>query len=96
MRQFGKLLQRGIITALEDELSQSLQIIKSELIRLAQQFESQQAFQNVKNLAKQFKVERSASDRHRFDTFTPVNVIPGLAVVANNTQASTDGDALSI
>lgn len=71
-------------------------LIKSELIRLASVFESNQAFQNVKELAKKFKVERSASDRHRFDTFTPVNVIPGLAVVANNTQATTEGDELSI
>lgn len=70
--------------------------IKSEVIRLAKTFEDQGMFQNVDALAKKFKVERSLSDRHRFDVFTPVNVIPGLAVVAVNVQASTEGDVLSI
>ncbi len=72
------------------------QLIKSELIRLATLFQDQTMFQNVLNLAKKFKVERSVSDRHRFDVFTPVNVIPGLHVVAVNVQATTEGDELSI
>lgn len=69
---------------------------KAELIRLATAFEDQTMFQAVAELAKQFQVERSASDRHRFDVFTPVNVIPGLHVIATNIQATTEGDSLSI
>lgn len=70
--------------------------IKGELIRLAQVFEDQNMFQAVSQLAKQFRVERSASDRHRFDVKTPVNVIPGLHVVAANVVASTDFDTISV
>jgi phage tail sheath gpL-like len=70
--------------------------IKAEMIRLATLFESQNMFQAVSQLAKQFKVERSSSDRHRFDVLTPVNVIPGLHVIATNVSASTQFDVLSI
>lgn len=70
--------------------------IKGEAIRLAQTFEDQQMFQAVNKLAKKFKVERNASDRHRFDVLTPVNVIPGLHVIATNVQATTEFDVISI
>lgn len=70
--------------------------VLSEMIRLAQLFEDQNMFQAVSKLAKQFKVERSASDRHRFDYKTPVNVIPGLHVLAGNIEATTQFDTLSI
>lgn len=70
--------------------------VKSELIRLAQAFQEQSMFQAVDQLAKKFVVQRSTSDRHRFDVFTPVNVIPGLHVVATNVAATTEGDTLSI
>lgn len=70
--------------------------IKSEAIRLAQVFQDQNMFQAVDLLAKQFLVERSASDRHRFDLFVPVNVIPGLHVVASNIQAGTQFDQITI
>jgi phage tail sheath gpL-like len=70
--------------------------IKSEAIRLATLFEDQGMFQNVKELAKKFKVERNASDRHRFDIFVPVNVIPGLHVIAGNVQATTEGDVVTV
>lgn len=70
--------------------------IKAELIRLAQAFQDQGMFQAVDLLAKQFQVERSASDRHRFDVKTPVNVIPGLHVVAVNVKATTEFDIVSI
>lgn len=70
--------------------------IKSELIRLATLFEDQNMFQAVKQLAKEFQVERNSSDRHRFDVKTPVNVIPGLHVIATNVEAGTEFDVLTI
>lgn len=70
--------------------------LKSEMIRLAQAFQDQTMFQAVDQLAKQFVVERSSSDRHRFDVLTPVNVIPGLQVIAGNISATTEFDELSI
>lgn len=70
--------------------------IKAEVIRLAKIFEDQGMFQNVDKLAPLFKVERSASDRHRFDVFVPVNVVPGLHVIASNLQATTQFDSISI
>lgn len=70
--------------------------IKSEAIRLAVQFEDQNMFQAVAQLAKSFQVERNASDRHRFDLKTPVNVIPGLHLIATNVEATTQFDIISI
>lgn len=70
--------------------------LKSEAIRLAVQFEDQNMFQAVSQLAKRFQVERNASDRHRFDVKTPVNVIPGLHVVASNVEATTEFDVITI
>lgn len=70
--------------------------ILGEVIRLAQLFEDQGMFQAVSELAKSFQIERNASDRHRFDIFTPVNVIPGLHVIAANIQATVEGDTLTI
>lgn len=70
--------------------------IKSEVIRLAQAFEDQNMFQSVSELAKSFVVERNASDRNRFDVFTPVNVIPGLHVIATNVNATTEFDAVTV
>jgi phage tail sheath gpL-like len=66
-----------------------------EMVRLAKLFESQEMFQAVDQLSKQFKIERSTSDRHRFDWRTPVNVIPGLHVMAGNIAASTQFDTIS-
>lgn len=70
--------------------------IKAEVIRLATAFEDQQMFQAVKDLSQQFVVERSLSDRHRFDVKTPVNVIPGLHVIATNVVATTQFDVLTL
>lgn len=70
--------------------------IKAELIRLAAIFEDQQMFQAVSQLAKQFVVQRSTSDRSRFDVLTPVNVIPGLHVIATNVVATTQFDTLTV
>lgn len=72
------------------------QDLKSELIRLAKAFEDQNMFQAVDQLAKLFQVQRSLTDRHRFDVLTPVNVIPGLHTIANNVQATTQFDSFSI
>lgn len=69
---------------------------KSEMIRLATAFEDQGMFQAVSQLAKEFQVERNASDRHRFDIKTPVNVIPGLHTVAINVVATTEFDVITI
>jgi phage tail sheath gpL-like len=76
--------------------AQAAQDIKSEVIRLATAFQDQGMFQAVDQLAKQFVVQRSSSDRSRFDVFTPVNVIPGLHVIATNVQAGTQFDQLTI
>lgn len=70
--------------------------IKAEAIRLASTFEDQGMFQAVSKLAKKFKVERNTSDRHRFDLLTPVNVIPGLHVIATNIQATTEFDVVTV
>lgn len=70
--------------------------ILSELLRLAGIFQDQQMFQAVNQLAKQFVVERATSDRSRFNVLTPVNVIPGLHVIATNVVATTEFDSLSI
>ena len=71
-------------------------LILGELIRLGNLFEEQGMFQAMALLAKQFVVQRNISDRSRFDVFTPVNVIPILAVVATNIQATTVGDTLTV
>lgn len=75
---------------------QAAQEIKSECIRLAKTFEDQGLFQAVDKLAKQFVVQSNPSDRSRFDVFTPVNVIPGLHVIAANVQATTQFDVVSV
>lgn len=75
---------------------ESGRLIKSEMIRLAGIFEGQEMFQAVDQLAKQFLVERNLQDRHRFDFKTPVNVIPGLHVIAGNIVATTEFDTITI
>lgn len=75
---------------------QSAKLIKSEAIRLARIFEDQDMFQAVGELAKDFLVERNLSDRSRFDLQTPVNVIPGLHVIATNVLATTRFDVVTV
>lgn len=75
---------------------ETAKLIRGEVLRLAQLFEDQQMFQNVAQLAPQFKVERNISDRHRFDVLIPVNVIPNLHVIAVNVKAGTQFDTLVI
>lgn len=70
--------------------------IKSEAIRLAVNFQDNNMFQAVQQLAKEFIVERNASDRSRFDFKTPVNVIPGLHVIAGNIVATTAFDTITV
>jgi len=74
----------------------SAENILAEVIRLAKLFEKNNMFQAVDQLAKQFIVERDSIDRSRFNVLTPVNVIPGLHIIANNTVATTQYDSLSI
>lgn len=68
---------------------------KSEAVRIAMAFETESMFQHVKELATQFIVQRSSSDRHRFDGKYPVNVVPGLHVIASNVEATTQYDSFS-
>lgn len=74
----------------------AIQDIRSEAIRLASAFEDQGMFQATTLLAKQFRAERNLSDRHRVDVLTPVNVIPGLHVIATNVRATTEFDTVTI
>lgn len=76
--------------------SRTAQDILSEVIRLASLFEDQEMFQAVSELAKQFVVQRNVSDRSRFDVKVPVNVVPGLHVIATNIVAGTQFDLLTI
>lgn len=71
-------------------------LTRSEVIRLASAFEDQGMFQNVSGLSPQIQVQRNASDRSRFDVFIPVNVVPGLHVIATNVQATTVGDVFTV
>jgi phage tail sheath gpL-like len=66
--------------------------LKDEILREAQTFEDLGAFQAVKTLAPQFVVAPSTTSRGRFDFFIPVNVLPGLYVIAGNIQAVTTFD----
>lgn len=71
-------------------------LARAEVIRMASAFEDQGMFQNVAELSKLIVVERNASDRSRFDVFVPVNVVPGLHVIATNIQATTEGDVFTV
>ena len=70
--------------------------MKAEMIRLAHVFEDNNMFQAVNQLATQFVVQRNQTDRSRFDFFTPVNVIPGLHVIAGNIQYTTQYDSFTV
>ena len=67
-----------------------------EALRLAAVMEENSMFQYVKQLAPYFQVQRNASDRHRFDVLVPVNVVPGLHVIASNIQAGTQFDTVTV
>jgi len=64
--------------------------LKDEVLREAFDFEADGAFQNVKLLSKFFQIEISTSSRGRFDFKIPVDVVPGLYVIAGNIQAVSD------
>lgn len=70
--------------------------MKSEVIRLMQVFEDNEMFKSVSDLAKQVTVATNDSDRHRFDVSIPVNVVPGLAVIASTIRAGTQFDTITI
>lgn len=71
---------------------QTAALFKDEVLREAQSFEDQGAFQAVQSLASQFLVQPSTTSRGRFDFKIPVNVLPGLYVIAGNIQAVTTFD----
>lgn len=75
---------------------QTAKDFRSEMVRLAHVFQTETMFQRVDELAKQFVVQRSLSDRHRFDFKTPVNVVPGLHVIAGKILATTLFDEFSV
>lgn len=64
--------------------------LKDEVIRNAYLFETQGAFQNVAISAKKFLIEPSKTSKGRFDFKIPVEVIPGLYVIAGNIVAVSD------
>jgi len=63
---------------------------KDEVLRNAKLFEDLGCFENVKELAPLFIVEPSQTSRGRFDFKIPVEVLPGLTVIAGNIQAVAD------
>lgn len=67
-------------------------LLKDEILRQAQAYEDRGAFQAVKALAPQFQIAPSATSRGRFDFKIPVNVLPGLFVIAGNIQGVTTFD----
>lgn len=67
-----------------------------ELIKLGDAFQDGGMFQNMDKLAPLFKVGRSTTDRSKFLSRTPVNVIPGLHGLGNNTVAGTFFDTISL
>lgn len=69
---------------------------KGEIVRMMQAFEDDQMFQAVAQLAKLVVVERNATDRSRFDVFIPVNVVPGLHVIATRIEAGTLFDSFTV
>jgi phage tail sheath gpL-like len=62
---------------------------KDEVLAEAFIYETENAFQAVKSLAPQFEVAPSQTSRGRFDFLIPVNVLPGLFVIAGNIQGVT-------
>lgn len=62
-------------------------LLKDEILREAQDYEDRGAFQGVQANAKLFLVQPSSSSRGRFDFKIPVNVLPGLYVIAGNIEA---------
>lgn len=65
-------------------------LFKDEVLRQAQSYEDRGCFQGVKTLAPLFLVQPSVTSRGRFDFKIPVNVLPGLYVIAGNIQAVSD------
>jgi len=64
-------------------------LFKDEILREAQAFEDAGMFQGVKTLAPLFVVSPSTTSRGRFDFKIPVNVLPGLMVIAGNIEAQS-------
>lgn len=75
---------------------QTAKLVKDEILRIAFAFEDAEAFQSVKALSPQFIVQPSTSSRGRFDFKIPVNVVPGLQVIAGNIEATTQFDAFTV
>jgi phage tail sheath gpL-like len=89
------MLQQSQYKNQKASLTQALKV-KDGVLQLAQEYEDNQAFQAVKQLAPLFQVQPSATSRGRFDFQIPVNVIPGLHVTAGNIQATTLFDQFTV
>lgn len=70
-------------------------IVRGEVIAILSLLEDQGMLQAVEQLSPQVVLERNVSDRSRFDVFIPVNVVPGLHVIASNISAGTQFDSFS-
>jgi phage tail sheath gpL-like len=70
-------------------------VVRGEVIAILSTLETQGMLQAVEQLAPQVVVQRNVSDRSRFDVFIPVNVVPGLHVIASNIQAGTQFDSFT-
>jgi hypothetical protein len=67
-------------------------LLKDEILREALDYEDLGAFQGVKANAPLFIVQNSTTSRGRFDFKIPVNVIPGLMVIAGNIEGVSGAD----
>jgi phage tail sheath gpL-like len=70
--------------------AQIVALFKDEVLRAAMNYEDQGAFQNVKVTAKKFVVQASTTSRGRLDFKIPLEVVPGLFVIAGNLVGVSD------
>lgn len=69
--------------------------IRTEAISMAKRFERSEMLQHVDLLAPFFQIEVNESDRTRVDFRIPINVIPGLHVLAGSIEAGTMFDVIT-
>jgi phage tail sheath gpL-like len=74
--------------------NQKVRDVRGAAVQLAGDFEDMGMFQAVAQLSKLFLVQKNATDRSRMDCQLPINIIPGLHVIATNTVLTTLFDDL--
>lgn len=67
-----------------------------EVIRILRAFEDEEMLQAVDQLAKLVKVQTVVTDRHAFEIYVPVNVIPGLHRKKINVEGTTLYDVITV